>query len=1173
MMAWLLGIIAIWIAVGWALLVWGARPRGRRFRRNVSTRVCTVGQRVRVSLTLAAPPARGSAPPLDIVLLLDHSSSMGAAPGSPLQMMLRAAGNFLRQLSPDSRVAVIGFNQAPTVHCTLAATPAQAMAAVQSISPGGSTSIAAALNQAAELLVNGRPDKDKVVVLCSDGQDDPAEIAAATARLNAIPSVRVLAVGFGENVVDSTFLAMVADRKDYFHLTRARDMADIFLRLARQVNGPTGILVAVTEPVATPVPFALSGDTAPFATVDGSRLIWSLSGAEGDCTAEYSVEAHCVGWLRPVEGKAFADWILYDGGREPVDGPAAPRILVLPRGFGWAWPILNPLAMILLGRLWPCRHPETRETRPAEAAVIAPELPPLPPVPAELPNPLSVRPSLVIGLGEMGEDLLSGLKFRLADRHIPNTAARMLCVRLGHPPARLVPPSPRLPLDAGELLTIDLDLRPHMEALASQPRDSRHAWAPIGAWLAETHPQTTAHGSNDRRKARFAALIDAPRLVREIATALSGLDTPQVILVGRADDPEASGIVGEIAHICAEQGRPVTAVLSLSSAVPAAHSAKRGLARELERLLGMRGEKIQSDRGAVASHLFDRCLVVGRPHDTDEEHGEKALETVFSLLVGDALDKIAAPSTEARIQMVEIAARSLPQELLWRWARARCLREVMIQTALGFTPGPKGLTGNPPTAQDVQDSLARFWIPEGPMDLPTTLALARHYLGLGQAPPPVSALGDRPAYHHLEEFCDSERLAFRHSLHRWTQDEINRIDGAGRLGIILLPLAIEALRDQLAVTRGHCIHRAADGAGHPADMAAALLGEFDAQLGHLQAEVATWLDGLGGPTLLGRGSVLRAFAAEILEDETEARKLLDFFPLPWPEIETAFAAWIGDISVPLLQRFFFSVDLDACNRLKLRPVGLDASTTPGDIRERIVDLLDSYRPVVTNWPKEAWFAEPLALAEGQWLATGRFAATVAPQATVLATGDKEDPFRVAVFRTESVSVREAFGHGIDFDGPADFVWAEDAIAQRIANRIANQLQRKPKPFSPTAVTLLRRPEMVAETAREIAVGSIRNDHGGVVMIRNGVTYRLASQGSEPFAAAITQLSTGYSMNGEPLPARQDHDLPVLAAEELAETAVTRLGTPLGADSDMWKDVILGAALHVSDQPSGPGAKE
>ncbi|WP_043744681.1 vWA domain-containing protein [Paramagnetospirillum magneticum] len=1167
MMAWFLGLIAIWIALGWALLVWGARPRGRKFRRSVSTRVCTVGQRVKVSLTLTAPPSRHPPPPLDVVMLLDHSSSMGAAPGSPLQMMLRAAGNFLRQLSPDSRVAVVGFNQVPSVHCTLAATPAQARSALQAISPGGATSIAAALNQAVELLAHGRPGMDKVVVLCSDGQDDIAEIADALARLKAIPSVRVLAVGFGDEVIHATFLAMVADRQDYFHLTRARDMDDVFQRLAKEVNGPTGLLAAVTEPVATPVPFALIGDTMPFATVEGNRLVWSLSGAEGDTAAEYGVEARCVGWLRPVEGKAFADWILHDGGREPVDGPASPRILVLPRGFGWAWPLFNPLAMILLGRLWPCPHPDQQKSRPPFDTVAVPELPPLPPIPAEPENPLSVRPSLVIGLGEMGEDLVSALKFRLADRHIPDTTTRMLCVRLGQPPSRLTALAPRVPLDARELLTVDLDLRPHMEAQVSRLRGGPHAWAPLESWLAETCPQTTSHGTNDRRKARFAALIDAPRLVREIGMALESLDSPQVILAGRADDPETSGILGEIAHICAEQGRPVTAILTRSSAVPAVLPARRGLARELERLLSLRGEKIQSDRGAVASHLFDRCLVVGSPHDTEGEQADKALEAMFSLLMGDALDQAAAPTAEARVQLVEIAARTLPQELLWRWARARCLREVMIQTALGFTPGPKGMTGNPPTEQEVREALARFWSPGGQDTLPAILILARHHLGLGQTEPPAPSLGERAAYHQLEEFCDSERMAFHHCLRTWTQAEINRAAATGRLGIILLPLSIQALRDQLAVTRGYCVRRVADSAGHPEDMAAALLGEFDARLDHLQREVAAWLNGLGGPTLLGRGSLLRAFAAEILDDETEARNQLDFFPLPWPEVEAAFAAWSADISGPLLRRFSFSVEMDARNHLRIRPAGLTAAATPDDVRVEIIRLLDSYRPVVTRWPRPEWFGAPMALAAGQWQATGRFADTVAPEASAVEVDDKDDPFRVAAFRMETVSVREAFGHGMDFDGPADFVWAEDAIAQRIADRIANQFQRKPRPFSPAAVTLLRAPEVLAEAAREIADGNIRSDHGGVVLVRGGSTYRLAPPGSEPFATAVAQLSTGCSLDRETLPPATGQHRPAVTPEALAEAAATRLGTPLGANPDMWKDVILGAALHVSDRLS------
>lgn len=91
----------------------------------------------------------------------------------------------------------------------------------------------------------------------------------------------------------------------------------------------------------------------------------------------------------------------------------------MPRWFGWAWPILNPLFWMIFGKLWCKKVTEKAKEMPVELPAL-----PQPSFPEPLPEPQiplyrpKIQPDLVIGLGEAGEWILCRLKNRLLDRKI-----------------------------------------------------------------------------------------------------------------------------------------------------------------------------------------------------------------------------------------------------------------------------------------------------------------------------------------------------------------------------------------------------------------------------------------------------------------------------------------------------------------------------------------------------------------------------------------------------------------------------------------------------------------------------------------------------------------------------------------------------------------------------------
>jgi Mg-chelatase subunit ChlD len=178
--------------------------------------------------------------PVDVVLVMDTSSSMREASGSgtKLQAAQEAARVFLDQLQwTADRAAIVAFDKGARREMGLTGDRAALERALDGLATSRGTHIDLGLAESGRTLVDeARDDAKPVVILLTDGLNNngPDPVLSEAAKLHQA-GVLVYTIGLGANV-DSALLSSVATTPDgYFESPTADDLEAIYREISERL--------------------------------------------------------------------------------------------------------------------------------------------------------------------------------------------------------------------------------------------------------------------------------------------------------------------------------------------------------------------------------------------------------------------------------------------------------------------------------------------------------------------------------------------------------------------------------------------------------------------------------------------------------------------------------------------------------------------------------------------------------------------------------------------------------------------------------------------------------------------------------------------------------------------------------------------------------------------------
>lgn len=191
---------------------------------------------------------------VDIVLVLDTSGSMK---GAPLQAAKGAVARFLEGLRPGDRVALVAFNDAPSLAVPLTGDLPSVLAAAESLTARGETALYDALATAAGVAARGAKGRTNIVLL-SDGGDTVSSNtldSAFTALGRA--EAPVFAVALRSPEYDGRALSMLAGRTGgrFASVADARAIADSFGGIAKELRSVARVTFTSRDPATKDLDF------------------------------------------------------------------------------------------------------------------------------------------------------------------------------------------------------------------------------------------------------------------------------------------------------------------------------------------------------------------------------------------------------------------------------------------------------------------------------------------------------------------------------------------------------------------------------------------------------------------------------------------------------------------------------------------------------------------------------------------------------------------------------------------------------------------------------------------------------------------------------------------------------------------------------------------------------
>ena len=266
--------------------------------------------------------------PVDVVLVLDTSGSMEHTTTeglSKLDATIQAAVQFLSYMHLDpndpisDQVALVIFSSTAEIVSDLSKDQTALETALRTLNADGGTDISAGLNTAVDILrgpnANYAANAEPVIVLLSDGQDDPQSTFSAAERARQVVGARIVTVGLGPaDEVDRDTLRQIADSpEDAFFTESANELSAFYARIAQMIQPRTAASgLRVTYRVNTQYFQIVPGTINPNGQLDiesaPTTVSWTYSELDTGETATFSLDVQALGVVQSNVGDVTLEY-------------------------------------------------------------------------------------------------------------------------------------------------------------------------------------------------------------------------------------------------------------------------------------------------------------------------------------------------------------------------------------------------------------------------------------------------------------------------------------------------------------------------------------------------------------------------------------------------------------------------------------------------------------------------------------------------------------------------------------------------------------------------------------------------------------------------------------------------------------------------------------------------
>lgn len=523
---------------------------------NLSPTSTTVGANLNGQLTfdpssLVAACSVTKKVPVDIVLIIDTSGSMGEpSDNPPIDQAKAGANEFVQDVDfSNKRVALVTFSDdAALITPGLTNDSATANLEISSVpSPNGSTATSTGLSVAQQTLATPpTTDTLRVIILLTDGYSNPGDPYATVAAAAKKAGIRIITIGLGSDVDSNALSAIATTPGDFYRAPTPRELAGIYRDVANNINKTIATNVNVVMPYSSDFNID-EASLSPAGQVVSDTVEWHENAIGAAPTTFHFTAAPQSFGFHPLNDQSNSPQVTLTDCKgtnvAPFLGGVGPTVFAM---FPLVW-LLIPMLFAALANLYFLSRAD--RTRVREQRVVGPH-PDATRVPAnynwltsigalsegQMPAPEDSKPVSLIGFGEFGGWCLTQIKRRLISRYgrVPDSI-RLLHITLN--------PTPKTDLDDNETLILSRDLT-RLRSGWQQDRASASRWERPDLYLSWWDADTRDPG---RAAGRLGVYIDMAQGFNN-SLLLDRLRRPKhsdsrIMLLASLEEPASSALI------------------------------------------------------------------------------------------------------------------------------------------------------------------------------------------------------------------------------------------------------------------------------------------------------------------------------------------------------------------------------------------------------------------------------------------------------------------------------------------------------------------------------------------------------------------------------------------------------------------------------------------------------